>query len=374
MLKLLPTFCLLVGLGCASSLHAQIKILSGFINPASVYPESLTQMNVLNQSSADEEVYLEASIVASSNENIIHVKTNPFFLKPGMNSVSGLRPVLSAVTYNNNESGKFLSTYHYLPGGSYRYCARLYGINNLETMDEFCDDIEAYEDNFLNLVLPADGDTVLTTNPFLIWSHSQPFSSINKQGEYYRMTVTEIKDNQTPQEAMVLGNPDWMREYLISHYIQYPFDAKKLEKGKWYTWQVQQISNFIVINTTDVWKFFVKDDKPVDGNKYAIMKRESDGGYYVAAGNMLYFSFEERYGSDQKLQCKIRSDSQKNPIAADARSSKKSLQVPEVNVKKAGDNRYEINLNGLPINSGFHFLEVTNSKNEKFQLKFLVTD
>src|SRR4051812_18533527 len=106
MLKLLPTFCLLVGLGCASSLHAQIKILSGFINPASVYPESLTQMNVLNQSSADEEVYLEASIVASSNENIIHVKTNPFFLKPGMNSVSGLRPVLSAVTYNNNESGK----------------------------------------------------------------------------------------------------------------------------------------------------------------------------------------------------------------------------------------------------------------------------
>src|SRR5688572_17777947 len=115
--KLIYLYITLMYLLSPAIIYAQVNIMSGFINPASIYPESLLQLNVYNQEENNEEVYIEAHIASSSGENIIAVKTNTFALTPGVHSVSGFRPGFASVIYGNGTHGKHLSTYHYLAAG-----------------------------------------------------------------------------------------------------------------------------------------------------------------------------------------------------------------------------------------------------------------
>jgi hypothetical protein len=97
---------------------------------------------------------------------------------------------------------------------------------------------------------------------------------------------------------------------------------------------------------------------------YAALKYKLDGGYATAMGGQLRFTYYNHYqDADDKLTFKIY-DSNNNLVWSD--NNQGPINPPY------GENRLSINLNcaGAQLSSGYYILEVINSKNEKFYLRF----
>ena len=94
---------------------------------------------------------------------------------------------------------------------------------------------------------------------------------------------------------------------------------------------------------------------------YAILDRKLNAGFFATVKQNLFFQYNEEYNVSGNLNAKIY-----NPDRSEVQS------VPVQTISKVGNNYYQMNLSSLSlIASEFYVLEVTNSKNEKFLLRFL---
>ncbi|HTA63067.1 MAG TPA: hypothetical protein VK835_11455 [Bacteroidia bacterium] len=308
------------------------------------------------------EVVMEAKIISPQNGVIMDVVSAPFFLKKGMIVTSQLNMSVVSVNYASNDQGNFLKTSHTLPSGKYSYCAV---IRATDVNDEYCTDLEADNSSFLFLVYPPDKDEIETKYPVLVWTHSDPFS-INTQSEFYRMVVVDLKKDQSPEGAVNTNVPVYMKNYLTSHQVQYPIDAKELQAGNNYAWQVQKIYNGAISNKTEAWEFKLKAPEPIKENKYAVMKKTLDGAFYKAENNKIYFRFDEGYANND-VYYKILDDKQQ--VVSTQKSKEKGDRV-KMEAVKTGYNQFMIDLSQYKMSPGIYVLEVNNEKKEVYKLKF----
>lgn len=348
-------------------LKAQITILNTNFNSYNITPQAICQVNVMNYIE-DMQVTLQARITNSAGEPLLNVLSHQFLLKKGMNTISGYNLQLVSSEYGSNNQGNYIKTSHALPSGKYNYCCIIKSINS-EGADDYCEDIDADLSSFLLLVNPADKDTIETANPMLVWTHSEPFNLL-AQSEYFKIIVAELSKDQNAESGVTANVPLYSKSYLTSHQVQYPFDAKQLEKGKRYGWQVQKISNGVIINKTEAWEFVYAPDKVIKENKYATLKKKVDAAYYTAVNNKVYFKFDEEYAT-QKTTCSIY-NAKREKISLKLKDEEQKAKSTNIQSKNNGYNRYEINLNELEISQGMHTLEVKNEKGELFLLRFYV--
>ncbi|MBO9702040.1 MAG: hypothetical protein J7604_17665 [Sporocytophaga sp.] len=95
---------------------------------------------------------------------------------------------------------------------------------------------------------------------------------------------------------------------------------------------------------------------------YAVLKSKPDGGYYLTENKQLKFRFEEEYSVPTGASLTYR--------VFDKSRSLKTLQNQTVSY---GDNRYNVDVTSL-IAGDFYWLEVENSKNEKWYLRFKINE
>jgi hypothetical protein len=248
----------------------------------------------------------------------------------------------------------------------FRICVEVVCLNGNEP-NEFCDEIQSDLNQYLYLVYPADKEVISTTSPVLSWSHSEPFNVLST-GEFFRITVAEIKNNQSPEEAISINSPVMLKDYVNVHNLQYPYEAKPLEKGKRYAWQVTKLGNGTVLNKTETWEFKIAGADPKSTAMYTSVRKELDGGFYKVQDNKVFFKFQEDYNGGL-VTCMIYDDNRNLiEVKATNASAKKNL----ANYKQHGLNEYEIDLNDYDVSKGFYVLEVKNSQNELFFLKFYI--
>lgn len=348
----------------AVQVQAQVSVIGIQLQHFNVTPTSLLQASIMN-SGPEQQVIIESKLFNAANEVLMISRSSVINLKTGINMAVERNAV--NVEYGANNQATYIKTSHILPGGRFKICVTILSASGSEVIEDFCDEVDADLTQFLYLVNPPDKDTIPTPNPLLVWTHSEPFSILG-QGEYFRMIVVELNKDQQPEEGIVSNVPLFIKTYLTSHELLYPADAKALQAGKRYGWQVQKMSNDIVINKTEAWEFTLAPPKTDNVNKYAILKKKLDAGYYTVYDNKLYFRFIEDY-SVNAVKCVIY-DSQRNKIQPKVR--KDEGKSPVITMKGEGYNRFEIDLNSLNITSGFHTLEVKNEKGELYMLKFLV--
>ncbi len=342
----------------------QASILSATISEYNITPNGLLDVSIMNHI-GDVQVVLEAKILNSQNEALISVVTKPFTLKKGLSIVSQLNVGITSVMYASNNQGNLLKNSHILSTGKYHYCASISGV---DVSDQYCQDIEAENSTFLYLVSPPDKEELETKYPILIWTHSEQFSLTN-QNEYYRIIVTELNKGQSAEAAINTNIPVYMKNYLNSHQVQYPFDAKELQTGKEYAWQVQKMYSGAIVNKTEAWQFKFKD-KEVETKNYTLLKQALDGSTYYAVNEKIYFKFEEPYYSaDSKLAAKIYNAERKefNPQA------KNELKKEgKETIKYTGLNLFQMDLSSLNLKSGIYTLEVTDEKGKLYLLQFMI--
>jgi hypothetical protein len=337
-------------------------------NAFNVSEETLLYANIMN-TDTEQDVYLEAKLFNGLNQPVLTVRSASFKLKNGLTNTAQIGLKSNSSQYSSNNDAQYIKTMHQLPSGKFRFCLFVIPSTNIEGAD-ICEEFENETNSFLFLINPPDKDTIESKTPILLWNHSDPFTLL-KQGELYRLIVTEKKKDQSADAAINVNYPVLKLDFLTRHDVQYPFDGPKLENGKTYGWQVQKIVNNVVVNKTEAWEFTIKPDIKDLYNKYVEITRDMNPAVYVAAGNKIFFTFKEEYStSDKKLRISIipeNQDALKNVKAKeDAETSTK------INAKENGENKYEIDLNELSVEKGYYFLKITNEKGQVYQLKFLV--
>jgi len=347
----------------------QITILNTNLNSLNITAQSICQVNIMNGTGSETQVILEAKLLNSANENLLTVKTNPFPLATGMNNGITLNYTIQSSAYGISGQAEYLRTSHILPSGNFKYCVSVVALASDAGGDDYCEDIVSDISAFLMLIYPNDKDTIETLNPVLTWTHSEPFNILSP-GDHFKLVLVELNKDQPAESGVTVNIPVYYKDFLSVHQLLYPVDAKNLEQGKRYGWQVQKISNGTIIDKTEAWEFTLKNNIVKPDNKYATLKKKHDGSYYTAENEKIFFRFIENY-SGGELRCRI-FDNRHHEIKPEVINEKSVKQQSGINVTGSGSNYYQIDLQQLRLKPGFYELEVVNVKNEKYVLKFYV--
>ncbi len=355
----------LIALSCIAyaSLHAQVSVVSANLSPYNVTPNSISQVSI--SSTHNGVIRIEAKLMNSANETLMTVRTEPVNVVSGLNVFGAHNLRFASVVNGATPQAKFIQTQHRLPSGNFNHCITVIPLSGFEDGDEYCNQLTTEEDEFLYLVNPIDKDTIDSKRPMLLWMHSEPFNLL-ATGEFFRITVVELKNDQSAQDGILSNSPVMIKNYLNRHEVQYPFDAKELEAGKRYGWQVQKISNSAIINQTEAWEFVLAEENTPSDHMYVKLQRKLDGGHYVAQNDRIYFRFDEKYASS-KVVCRVYTDQH-----ALIEPELKNKQKQAADAKVTGYNNYEFDLQPYNLKKGFYLLEVENEKGDKFLLKFYV--
>jgi hypothetical protein len=170
----------------------------------------------------------------------------------GKSQLLSIPPGTKMITYEdvkngdvNFKSGKWSEAFYKTgkaPSGDYTICIVAKAEDGRE-LSSSCIDQNITIENADNisplLVSPADGSTQNINAPVLFtWM----LPSVKPGDDFtYKIRITEILGNQSPQEALT-QNPAWFeRDAVKTKMFQYPVSAKKLEGNKRYSWNVQLV-------------------------------------------------------------------------------------------------------------------------------------
>jgi hypothetical protein len=348
----------------------QITIVNSQFMPYNVTPEALLNVSIMNNG-AEVEAHVVSRLFNISNQELLTVRSSPFLLKQGLNNSFSGNLKVAGVEYSNGNQVDYIKTTHNLPSGTFRICITVILSNTSEPGDEYCDEIESDFNQFLYLVTPFDKDTIESTLPLLSWNHSEPFNAL-AEGEFYRMVVSEIKDKQGAEEAITVNTPVMVRNYLTVHNLQYPYDAKELQEGKRYAWQVHKMANNIVTNKTEAWEFIVRKPPEEQNLKYVALQPTLSADAYMAYNGRIYFKFIEEYSAKGNLKAFIISDKGKEYPVDLYKDETKTKNTSSL--KSTGDNRFELDLDIQNIKPGYYRMVIKNEKKQTFYLKFYLPE
>lgn len=199
-------------------------------------------VHLTNPGPAAVEVYMHAKVSHLQKGNLIFEgETSIFPVVPGTvvaspDLVSGLEKIYSDPEYE----GMLLQTGS-VPAGIYVICIEVFHGISGEMLSRDCIDHEVFHPSMPQLLMPADAAAITEEYPLFNWIPPMPVPA--GQIITYRLRMVEVHGWQSPLEAME-ANPAWFTgENIMGNIFAYPADARPLEPGRLYAWQVQAFGN-----------------------------------------------------------------------------------------------------------------------------------
>lgn len=345
--------------------NAQISIVNAVLNEYNISTNSLSQVSI-NNTGGQSSIEIESFISNSTGEKLVLFSSQAVVLKSGMNVLGAHNTKTKSLIYSTSPQGNYIKNFHRLASGSYNYCVTIKILSGAEEGDEYCQTIESNNNDQLYLVSPSDKEVISTTTPLLMWMHTEAFNLLSP-GDFFRLTLVELKKKQSADEGVVSNVPLFVSNYVTKHQVQYPFDAEKLERGKKYGWIVQKISNGNIVASTEAWEFSIADNKVNKNHMYVDLKKKLDGTLYKVSNDKIYFKYNERYQA-KELNCNVYSDTREKMIITNTSNE----QSDKEGAKLVGYNSFELDLEPYDLKSGFYTLEVLDEKQQKYFLKFYI--
>lgn len=219
----------------------------------------------------------------------------------------------------------------------------------------------------ISLITPYDGDTIETKNPLLSWTILG--NNIQDNRSFYRLILVELQEDQSAEAGIITNTPLIKMDRYPGSQLFYPFDAPELEEGHRYGWQLQKITNNILVDKSEAWEFIIPIER-IPKPQYYKMKAKNDGSTYAAVEGILYFEFVEKYNEDN-LRFYVYDDQGE---ILDVYLSLEPLDAENPNrlqVLHEGRNFYKVNL-GSSVKEGNYQLVVYNAKNQEYKMLFEV--
>ena len=222
--------------------HLSVKLIPP--PPNQLKSTDLWRIIATNASAAAYKAFLITVELKENNRGIQAESKLSSVLISGSKSFSYNDFNLAGITFRNTKLQEAYSKNMNAPDGNYTICVSVKNEKGEVIASECIDQTIATiipEQVSPQLISPADGSKLNSIQSVLFtWMvpSIRPGANI-----IYKMKVVEILGNQSPSEA-VNRNPAWFEKNDIrTTMLQYPVEAKKLEKNKKYAWTVQLINN-----------------------------------------------------------------------------------------------------------------------------------
>ena len=368
------------------SANAQIQVTQLPSFGASYTTADVLNLAVVSQIAQPVTIEMEAVISTDRGEIIANIYSKPLVLRPGINQYNFQSIDNSKSVIHNQELVKFEKLYKSLPKGYYNVCVRI-KCNDLECRKFFMDKEYKYCNVFLAqpfvsifLISPKDADFIETTKPVLVWS--APVSE-NLMALSYSITLVEVIKDEAPNAAISANIPIIQINNYNLTVLPFPPQTTPLIAGKTYAWQVVAFNKDQTIASSEIWIFTPKDNVPIpESLSFVNLQQELSGSFVNVTNNQLGFQFNERFGSGN-FKCMVYNDIGMVLDFSISEMSDSTFQVELHDLKKQklnngsiiqqfGDNKFLIDLSQSKLKKGFYILETSNSKNEKYYLRFKI--
>jgi hypothetical protein len=234
---------------------------------------------------------LNITVSERRNGEILTMRTAPFAIAQGANTVPLAAVRNAAIQFSNNSVGVIIRHDHNFPVGDYEYCFTLdFTDSNNQALAEQCFNYELVPFAELNLIEPYDKDTICDKRPSLSWQPLLP----GIPGASYQLVLSEIKPDQNAVEALNYNLPIINQLHIAATVLPYPAIDKELTEGKTYSWQVTAYKNQTILNRSEIWSFKVqcKDNKKkqdvLADDGYRDIDDLVKGNYYIANGYLKF--------------------------------------------------------------------------------------
>ncbi len=254
----------------------------------------------------------------------------------------------------------------FLPVGQFEVCIEAVQINNdLATkIGEDCANIEVEPASPPVLITPAADEIIYEKRPFFSWVPPVPASSFNNLD--YTFLMVSIQGLQSAGDALQQNIPVYAQQGIKTTSFLYPPGLSPLDTSVIYAWQVSATSSGNSIVKSDIFMFKVAEysadtSKVIQAEFYSPLKRENDASYTIAGNSIRFEYLNETNDSVATIN-----------ISDISGRDKSVVQLSSVVKLKFGQNfiRHDISaLSGL-ISKHVYLLELTNSKEEHWFLKF----
>ncbi|MHA4894141.1 DUF928 domain-containing protein [Pedobacter sp. PWIIR3] len=326
--------------------------------------DGLVNASIIN-TSGSMSVRLSITVTEDKLGKVVTLLTRAFSINKGNNVIPANAIKSSTIQLSNNASARFLQKNGYFPQGNYEYNFQV--ISAISTEEILIDQIfnsEVLPPAPLDLIEPYNEEKICNKKPVLTWQPSIPTAV----GTMYELLLVEIKDRQTPVEALNYNLPVVKQKGINNPILLYPPSAKELITGKSYAWQVTAYIDQTIINRSEIWEFTVnceEEESPVeDDNGYRDIEDLFRGNFYVANG-YVKFTLVNSY-NEQPLNYSI---------SCVTDPGIRIRQLPKVKLKK-GKNRVQLDFSrNLSFRDGYSYLldlKLPNGPSKK--LRFIYKD
>ncbi len=262
-----------------------------------VQKDQLWNLVVMNNSNSTIDAMVSLDIQdAVTGQTVLSAVGRNFLIGKGVKLLS-IRDV-QPVQYN------FLATElsgTFIPLGNYVACYRV-SKNDIKGPVPIADEclrlnIAPMSPPLLNL--PADRSALETPIPQFSWMPPTPsdmFSNLN-----YDLVIAEIREGQTPAEAVLYNTPVYSVNNIKSSFTVYPSTFSKLKTGQQYAWQVTARNALSFSAQTEVWSFSIRQPDPLKTEIYTagyvqLQDQNEQSGISLLKNNeellVKYYSFD----------------------------------------------------------------------------------
>jgi hypothetical protein len=252
----------------------------------------------------------------------------------------------------------------FLPVGNYTACFKLMGYG--ESPVEFAETCVPFDVEPLSppmLISPADSSSLQVQPAEFTWQPPAPLTMF--QQLHYELVIAEILPGQRPEEAIELNAPFYTDLNIEGNVMNYTGAYPSFEKDKWYAWEVVAMDGENYADKTEVWDFNITNNAPVPklpaDISYVRLKRNYEAGFSNCDG-ILRIEYSNEI-NDKTVNYKI------------IDLNKGDNNVIENGTLKLtpGQNFIDMTLDKNFVNKKKYMLQLTNSRSENWNVKFVIS-
>lgn len=334
-----------------------------------VYLKSqLWNFSIINTGAQNINVRIEMTFTDISNNQRVFTATSRTFLLS--QQVTLLQATdLTPLIYNIVNSGYNvdLNPNGFLPVGQFEVCFAVMKLTGevYEKLTEECETIDVEPVSPPILIEPGDEEVIDVLRPFFTWIPPSPAASFNNLN--YDWVLVEVLGSQNSADAIQQNIAIHSQQGLPVNSYLYPSSLPELDTSKTYAWQIAAKSSNNAISKSEIWTFRVRKygldtTQIISRGFYVPLKRENDAAYITSTGVLRYEYLNEINDSIASMRFYDVTSTSRNVITPDSAFVK----------LRFGQNFIETDYTYLPgmIDKHIYLFELTNSKEEKWYLKF----
>ena len=355
-----------------------LLLLSGFLTraqliinlqtpPAGVIQKSqLWNILVMNTRQGNFQATIRMTMTNNqTGEQILSATTGAVIFPPGNTMLNATQ--LVPIQYNilNGNYNIDPGQNGFLPAGNFTVCYNFSLISTDAIAAQQCVVMIVEPLSPPQLILPEDQTEIeINSLPQFSWLPPAPMSLFTNL--QYDLSLVQLEPGQTAADALQTNIPILYTQNIIGNSLLYPSSAPTLLIGVQYAWKVIAKNNLSPVSASESWTFTLKqpgaDNARLSDLPFTRLQKNGESGYSICYGKLKFAYINETTDTAWNIMVYDISSVNKVPV---------SLEWDSIPFK-SGLNLVEMDLTGNPllINKHIYLLELHNSRNEQWRMKF----